>query len=274
MSISARLLRPGATGFDPRSIAGAAAWFDASDLSTLSQTSNGNTPVTANNNPVAYWKCKVSGTALTQGIDASRPLWKSASPIGSKPGLDFDGSNDHLFATSGTLMGVARNKPGLTVFVVIRTDTLATRAWWTIGIGAGTNQFRVRNQGSYINGFNTGGRRLDTDTFATIPTSALDTTTNYVLRAVLDYANSDAFSYVNGTLGASTTSFQTDGNSQDSDSSHVILGSQFSSDAFVSIVNSFDGTLCEWIAYGRALSAAESARVERYLSQKYGIALT
>jgi hypothetical protein len=272
--MNARLLRPLATGFDPRRIAGLGAWFDASDLSTLSQTSDGTTPVMANDDPVAYWNCKATGTAITQSIDANRPLWKSASAIGSKPGLDFDGSNDYLFATSGQLMKMARSVPGVTVFAVLRTDNTNTRAWWHVSVGAGVNQFRGRLTGVYNGGFQVGGRRLDADTLQTVATSALNTTTNYILRETLDYANSDLFAHVNGVQGATNASFQTAGNSEDSDSSYVMLGNQFNNDAFTATVSGFAGTLCEWIAYKRALAAAESARVERYLSNKYGIALS
>jgi hypothetical protein len=270
--MSPRLLRPLATGFDPRSIANIGAWFDASDLSTLSQTSDGTTPVTANDNPVAYWKCKATGTALTQSTDANRPLWKSASVIGSNPGLEFDGSNDYLFATSGDLMKVARNVPGVTVFAVLRVDNTTTRAIWTAGIGAGVNQFRGRVNFTSGTNFSAGGRRLDADTFVTASSSIVTVTgNNHILRQTNDYANSDVFLHVNGTLRGSSTSFQTDGNSEDTDSSHLMLGGSFNSDAFTATGGLHDGIMCEWIAYSRALTAAESARVERYLSGKYGI---
>jgi hypothetical protein len=272
MAMSPRLLRP-TFGFNPRQISELGAWFDASDLSTLSQTSDGSTPVTANDDPVAYWKCKATGTALTQAIDASRPLWKSTSDIGSKPGLDFDGSNDYLFATSGDLMKVARNVSGVTIFAVFKTDIANTRAWWHVAVSAGVNQFRSRLSATYNFGFQVGGRRLDADTFLTATTSALATTQPYILRQTLDYANTDLFAHIDGTQSASNLSFQTAGNSPDSDSSYVMIGSQFTNDAFTSLAPYLDGTLCEWIAYKRALTASESASVERYLSNKYGIAL-
>jgi len=271
-----RLLRPLASGFSPKSIAGLAAWFDASDLTTLSQTSDGTTPVTADDDPVAYWKCKATGTAITQTTDANRPLWKASSAIGSKPGLDFDGANDYLFATSGELMQVARNVPGVTLFAVMRLDDLSTRGFWSFSVNAGTNQFRLRVSGAYSiasNNWQVGGRRLDADTFQIINAATLTASEDYILRQTYDYANSDIFAHINGSPGASSTSFQTDGNSQDTDSAYVMLGSQFSSDAFTNTAPSFNGIICEFIVYKRALTAAESARVEGYLSKKYGITL-
>lgn len=273
MGMNPRLLRPLASGFSPRQIAGLGAWFDASDLSTLSQTSNGATPVTANNDPVAYFKCKVTGTPLTQAVDASRPLWK-ASALGGKPGLDFDGINDNLFATSGGLMDVARNLSGATAFFVSNIDSTAiNRPWWTISIGAATNFFRLRS--GVVNlgvAFTAGNRRLDADTSQTLQAS-FSPNTSYISRVTYDYANASLQIHLNGTLGNSTSSFQTAGNTSDTASAYVMLGNQFTNEAFTTLASPFVGIICEWLVYQRALTAAESSRVEGYLSNKYGIAV-
>jgi hypothetical protein len=79
-----RLLRPLASGLtDPRKIAGLEAWYDASDLSTLWQNSNGTTAATALDDPVGRWSDK-SGNArhVTQTTNARRPLLKPASRNG------------------------------------------------------------------------------------------------------------------------------------------------------------------------------------------------
>lgn len=268
-----RILRPLATSFSPKQIAGLGAWFDASDLSTLSQTSDGATPVTADNDPVAYLKCKATGTPLTQAVDANRPLWKAASSIGSKPGLEFDGNNDTLFATSGGLMDVARNVSGVTSFVVFSTDISTTRAWWTISTGTPPDVFRVRVGGVCLAGdFTVGNRRLDGDTSQTIGTP-IATGTPYISRHTHDHANTSLAVHLNGTLGNSSSAFQTAGNTSDTASAYVMLGNQFTDAALITLASPFDGIICEWLIYRRALSAAEAAKVEGYLSNKYGIAL-
>lgn len=251
------------------------AWFDASDLSTLSQTSDGNTPVTANDNPVAYLKCKVTGTPLTQAVDANRPLWKAASSISGKPGLEFDGSNDYLFATSGGLMDVARNVNGFTAFTVVQSADLSSRVFWHLAVGGASSYFRARMSLAYISpsGLRAGGRRLDGDLFEFAENTSFLASTPYVATAVADYANAQATLQLNGGVPATDSPFLTSGNTSNTASSHVMLGGQFTNDAFTAVSGLFSGTFCEWLVYRRTLSTAEISRVERYLSNKYGIAL-
>lgn len=266
-----RLLRPTQAN-DPRLIAGLGAWFDASDMSTLSQTSDGTTPVTASDDPVAYFKCKVTGTPLTQIVDANRPLWKAASLVGGKPGLEFDGSNDSLFAVSGDLMNVARNVSGLTIFCVLRSADAVTRAYWHISVGGASDFFRARAAVGYVFGIFAGGRRLDADAFQSI-TSTYSQSTNYIVRQTHDYNNTLLQVHQNGVLGNSQPAFQTVGSTSDTPSAYVMFGNQFTNDAFTATATPFYGILCEWLIYSRALTPADSLRVERYLSSKYGIAI-
>lgn len=272
MPMSPRLLRPRATGFNPKSIANLGAWFDASDLSTLSQTSDGGTPVTANNQPVGYFKCKATGVPLIQTTDANRPLWKSASSIGSKPGLDFDGAGDNLAATSGELMNVARNVSGSTVFTVLLTRSSVTKAFWHYGIGNGTNQFRGRSSVAWTGGLQVSGRRLDADVISSANAGASSSTNvAYIMRSTFEYSNAILRLHLNGTSVATTNPFQTTGNTSDTASSYLMLGSQYLDDAFTSLASSLDGVVSEWLFYKRTLSSGEITLVERYLASKYGI---
>lgn len=73
MAMSARLLRPTATGFDPRRIAGLVSWWDASDSST----------VTLNSGRVSEFRNKVTGSpAMTQATAANQPLYVTAGRNG------------------------------------------------------------------------------------------------------------------------------------------------------------------------------------------------
>lgn len=273
MAMSPKLLRPRATGFSPKSIANLGAWFDASDLSTLSQTSDGGTPVTSNNQPVGYFRCKATGVPLIQATDANRPLWKSASSIGSKPGLDFDGSGDNLAATSGELMNVVRNVSGATAFTVLLSRSTLTKAFWQVGIGSGTNQFRGRVLMSWTSGLRAGGRRLDSDAAAFATDAAASANTSYVVRSTIEYSNAILRLHLNGTSVATTNPFQTAGNTPDTASSYVMLGTQYNDDGFTSLASSLDGVVSEWLFYKRTLSSGEITRVERYLASKYGISV-
>jgi hypothetical protein len=265
MPMNNRLLVPRNT-FTPRSIAGLAAWFDASDLSTLSQTSNGSTPVTANNDPVAFWRCKVTGAAVTQTTDANRPLWKS-SGIGGRAGLDFDGSNDALSATTGTLMSVLQNVSGGTLIAVIDLDTTGADGPLIV-ISNGTNAAQARATLATVTGtnaFRAGGRRLDANSFAETTSAGSFSANPSILVGLFDYANSDLFLRRNGAAVSSNTSFQTDGSTSNTASLAFAVGG---SGAALT-----DGVISELLVYSRALSLTEIARLDRYLSGRYGITI-
>jgi len=92
-----------------------AAW-DPSDLTTMSQTADGATPVTAAGQPVARMNDKrgVNNYHLIAPTDAQRPL--------STGGLTFDGTDDSLnfaFASTGPTLGTM-------VYIVKTTDTVGS----------------------------------------------------------------------------------------------------------------------------------------------------
>jgi len=106
MGMNPRLLRPTASGFDPRRIAGLEAWFDASDLSTMAQNSNGTTAATATSDPVGYWADKSGkGRHAKQTTNNNRPTVQLADKNG-RAGLDFDGSNDFFVCDPGANYGI------------------------------------------------------------------------------------------------------------------------------------------------------------------------
>lgn len=113
-----RLLRPTPAGFDPRRIAGLEMWFDAADLSSMAQNSDGSTAVTATDDPVGFWRDK-SGKArhAKQTINNNRPFLKLADKNG-RPGLNFDGSDDYFACDSGAAFAAM-----IAIAVVRRTGT-------------------------------------------------------------------------------------------------------------------------------------------------------
>jgi hypothetical protein len=84
-----------APAFDPLTLS-PSLWLDLSDLTTLYQTNDTSTPVTADGQTVGYVADK-SGNArhATQATAGSRPLYKTNIQNG-KSVARFDGTDDHL----------------------------------------------------------------------------------------------------------------------------------------------------------------------------------
>lgn len=249
MPMNPRLLRPLASGFNPRQIAGLLAWHDAADSSTLFQNSNGTTAATAESDPVGYWGDKSgNGRHLTQAVNNDRPLLNVAEQNGL-PALQFDGSNDCMTSAAGYLQGITS-----TVFLVAQRqgDTTVSTAF---SMGRSTdaagieislrnsflspaNNLRYRQNGATVR--RNGAASLDT---GTSPTAFLIAAGTFSAAAVIADAGDPVF--VGAQRGAAGTN------------------------AFF-----MNGRLGEVLAYNRVLSLLEIQRVESYLSNKWGIALT
>jgi hypothetical protein len=102
MPMSARLLRPRAaasTAFDPRSIANLVWWLDASDVSTMSQNSDGTGVVSANGDPVGRINNKASASFnATQPTNNLRPTLLT-SGMGGRPALSLSSTANSGFSS-------------------------------------------------------------------------------------------------------------------------------------------------------------------------------
>lgn len=255
-AMSPRLLRPVATGFDPRRITGLGMWLDASVTSSL--TFNGST--------VSEWRdLSGNGRHVSQTTAGFQPTGDNRTQNGLRV-LDFDGG-DFLTGNAAALTTL-RNVPGATGFVVAKFDQTARNgALLSFSTVAVATQARFQmGQNSTVGGTYSGGRRLDADSFASA--FFADNTNAQVLTGIADYANSDAFIYSGGALQASNTSFQTDGNTQDTSHLAVMVGNNNISPSGGQL---HDGWIGEILVWPRALTNAERQRVERHLGRKWGI---
>jgi hypothetical protein len=245
-----RLLRPLASGFNPKSIAGLGLWLDASVTSSL--TFNGDT--------VSEWRdLSGSGRHFSQATAGSQPDGNSRTQNGLRV-LDFDG-NDFLTGNSATL-NLTRNVSGLTVFAVVKEDVIASNVTlFFASTGGGLTRLSVRNFGTQKTA---GGRRLDADSFASTGDN-LRTTNPLVSSVVADYANADLFLYESGTLTASNTSFQTAGTTSDTDSTGVAIAGNLAG------AEGLNGFFSEVVVYQRALPTTERQKIEGYLAWKWGL---
>jgi len=256
MPMNPRLLRPLATGFNPRSIANLALWLDASNTASL----------TFNATTVSEWRdLSGNGRHFAQSTAGSQP------GTGTLNGLRTLTSTGAAFMTgNAATLGVARNVGGLTMIVVgTETNTLGgstyTMMSFSVSASAGARAAIVRVSSTASFQFAAGGRRLDADSFALAGSAANQSAAATVLVGTFDYANSDAFLHKDGTLAGSNLTFQTNGNTADTDSQGVGL---FASPTGTNLMS---GSIAEVIVYQRSLTAAERQRIERALARKWGI---
>lgn len=255
MAMNPRLLRPLASGFNPKSIAGLAMWLDASVSSSLTMNGSGVSE---------FRDLSGNGRHMEQDTAAQQPTLGS---INGRTALDFDGS-ETMFGNTAA-QSVARNTGELTMFVVCQNGALSfvgnNGVVFATFIANATFQSRATINQAYNAGgvFRFGGRRLDADSVVNaIATTAA--TSPFVVTGVFHYAASDLFGYVNGTLEATETSFQTDGLTSDTDGPVRLARSEQTSDYYL-------GQVGEVLVYRAVLSDAERQKVEGYLAWKWGV---
>ncbi len=242
------LWRPGNLG------AQLALWLDAEDTSTI--TLNGAT--------VSQWDDKSgNGRNVAQATAASQPTYSIFS-ASAKAALSFDGGDSLENLVPGDLL---QNVPGATLATVANyTNNTVGRC--VVGIStptAGQNRATLSANLAGTAGYLTGGRRLDSDTFGLAGSATFTAAATLIQTGVLDYTNSDAFSYVNGSLNASNTSFQTNGNTSNTSPGALYIGQSGTA------TNSMIGLIGEVIVTSTALSAADRERVEGYLAWKWAL---
>ena len=257
MAMSPRLLRPLASGFNPKSIAGLALWLDPTVASSLTIDTG-----------VGTWAdLSGNGKNFTQAVGNNQP---TLTTIGGKTALNFDGDNDHLFTTSTLFTGDL----SFTFFQVFEGtfpgNGTALFTHRTGEGGADTNDITVglaANQGA-----NWAFGTLRTRVSAT--RSAVTVNADQRFDSV-DASGIGAISLV-GTFAASPTSTafyrgtaapSSAGTSGLTSVNGMSLGcrNQATPDLF------YVGKMGEIIAYSRELSTAERQKVEGYLAWKWGL---
>ena len=238
MPMNARLLRPRATGFNPKSIAGLSLWLDASDASTLRQNSDGSVAATANGDPVGYWGDKSGNNHhLTQATAGLRGVVFTSS---GRTRVDIPNTLNAGFAsaTSPTTSSTA------TVIQAARFQG-AFGNWLTLLRGDGSAFFDAASSGAAISPNLTAGS--PSYFVQGLPTTA----TRAALYSALNEANA-VLSVTNLDLSTWSSGWR-----------YYNFGSSFQ----------FTGEVGEVLVYNRALTASERQRIEAYLARKWSISL-
>ena len=239
MPMSPRLLRPRATGFNPKSISGLAAWYDASVASSI--TLNGST--------VSQWSDQ-SGNGRNQ-VQATASL----QPTYNASGLSGKGT----ITTTGTqwmqASAFAASSSGdYTAFAVMKFDSLVGQPYaWQRGIVNGAHSLLVPSA-------NTWAARRAAGNQGTI-SRTITQSQIYIVTTVFKAALSRMF--VGSSVGTDNTTSVTapTGN-------HVLT--LFALD---SSTRAGHPGFAEFLYYHAELDAAQQSRVRSYLNKKWGVTL-
>lgn len=217
--------------FSPASVAGLAAWYDASQLTGL-----------ADGDPIATSPDR-SGNArdLTQATAAKRPTFKTGI-LNGNPVMRFDGVDDRLVSPAFTLA-----QPN-TVFVVASTTNAGTgQRFIADGVnGSGRNAVYVTAQKWAVYAGSTG----------TVSSQALSTGVHLIDYVFDNTARSLFVDSVGGTAGNAGGASLIGG---------VVLGDEGPTGGF-----NWPGDIAEYLFYNAAVSAANILLVRAYLKAKWG----
>lgn len=268
-----RVLKPRASGFNPKSISGLKSWWDASVSSSL--TLNGST--------VSEWRdLSSSGLHLSNVTASTQPAYTTAGQNGKNcVTFSTSGSGRRLFSASASPWAFLHDGSSLwSIFIVASSDGTS---------GSGGVHTYLSTRGTYTSyatrGFDMtqdfGGLAANNNIRCSISTSSamvarrdMSATGLGVVRCYRvdgDPANATSTSRLAFTHTAGGTSSATSSTNaaQAGDPAGVFTVGNNS----VGAVNPLAGKICEIIIYSRAsaISAAEASRINTYLTKKWGL---
>lgn len=238
MPMSPRLLRPRASGFNPKTIADLAGWWDANDSSTI----------TLNSTTVSEWKDKSgNGRHATQATAANQPVY-STNQVNGLPALTMDAARSMsvdawAFKDEATVYFVFKQSSGNNGAIFQRGGVNAAHAVLLEGVApnlpVSARHYNAKDSTSATVGQNT-----------------------YRVGMAL-YTGLKSQIFINGTSAAASATGETrEGNS------YALR--MFGLSATLYRLN---GGVAEMLYWDRALSTTERSRVNSYLSKKYNITI-
>ncbi len=230
----------------PLLIPGTRTWFDFADQATITSSANN----------VSSVRDK-AGTiySLSQGTTANQPRTGTRSQNGLNV-LDFDGSNDFMQFNLNT----AVSQP-FTIFVVGQYDTSAAQQAL---IGRQTAAI----SGQWVMRKESGGVTFNSFLFTPAGSSSTARTGNLnpnIHCAYYQDGGSLNYSINNQSFGAGTARSGYD----NAVATALVIGADNNS-----LSSPLDGWIGEVIIYGRVLTSDEILFINRYLSRKWGVALS
>jgi len=233
-------------------------WLDASDASTI----------TLNGSNVTQWDDKSgNGWDMSQSTSSAQPLLVTDA-LNGKPVIQTDGG-DRLDNTTSSLF---RNV-GTATWVAVAKHPVATgpgnAALLMCSRGDANNSTRFMLTANPSPGgafMGVAGRRLDIDGFQAIASStARIVDTWFIEIGQADYTNAQANHWTNGAQDLTASTFQTAGNTSDTDPESVnVFGS-------TNLLAPAGTEIAEGIAIEGPLSTEDRQKLEGYLAWKWGL---
>jgi hypothetical protein len=252
---------------DPREILGNVLWLDGSDV-------DGDFKPGGSFVGETRWidKSTAKNAHASQTNPARRPSIVS-NGLKNLSVVRFDGND--IMDVDAAAFGMLSNVSGATLFGVVKTEITSGQRVFMIATNraaatrAGLNLFDRFGTGIARTGeghFGVAGRRLDSDPFQRIDGGAATLGKFEYYASILDYAKSSIALYVHGKLEVSATNFQSTGATSATKSENIRIGADAALD---DLRGTFQGEIAEIIAYNRALTPEERAKVEAYLEAKW-----
>jgi hypothetical protein len=213
-----------------------------------------------------------NGRDATQSTGANQPQIVSSGSVildNGKPTIKFDGNSD--FLNLSNYANLFNNVGYADIFNVSKfsTSTALMTLFFASTGGNANNRGRIIFGVFQDNKLYTGGRRLDTDIgYTQLSTGTISDNTQYLQSSIISYADSDLRQYVNGILDGENLNFQTDGNtdatnSKNSNGLDITIGS-------LGTANYYNGFLQEMIIYTSDQSSNRTG-IETNINDFYSI---
>jgi len=240
-------MRPRASGFNPKSIAGLSGWWDASDAST----------VTLNGSTVSEWRDK-SGNArsMTQATASNQPAY-TANSFGTKSAITLAASSTNRLDTSAYMDALGDDTARtITIFAVLKCAS-ATLSGKTIGETDNPSGFGWYHRFTDGNSYFDAGNQANARTTGAVSSAAFTGGAIYVGKR----DSGDVRQWVNNALIAGNVSNATGA---------IKTGSYVFSIRGVNV----QLTYAEILTFRTALTDANRSAVQKYLGTKWGIVLS
>jgi len=231
-------------------------WLDAADIATITESGGS----------VSQWNDKSgNGFDVAQGTGANQPTLITAGQNGLDV-IDFNGTSHNLIRTAS--MPLVKDVAGATVYVVRSSDVNATasRACFALATATSTTA-RIQIGAGFASGrLFAGGRRLDGNAFQRVDDgTAMLVSTWQIQTGRFVYTETDLRIFVDRTQGGLLSTFQTVGNTSDTNSARITVG------AGQSLTALWDGQIAEILLFGEAHTFNQLQTVWGYLAYKWGL---